>query len=171
MHTPVSLPLDQRTSESNYRDTHVQVAAEQGKAHRPSTAGTTQKTIGYYFISCYFYLNHLFLSRTIHQRNSTFMTTLVFYARGERLWGCYQAIVTSAKVIADAMSTWDKWFPKQASLHPASSMFAWVITSGTLIEAAFQKLQKQRGSRASSLTAPSAPGQAGFKLQLNLPNG
>lgn len=37
-------------------------------------------------------------------------------------WGAViTAIVLSTRVISDGMSTWDKWFPKQPSLHPAAS--------------------------------------------------
>lgn len=65
-----------------------------------------------------FYFSRLSLSRTISQRNSIFMTKVVSYAREKTvallLLHCY-----FTKVISDGTSTGDKWFPKQASLHPA----------------------------------------------------
>ena len=65
-----------------------------------------------------FYFSRLSLSRTISQRNSIFMTKVVSYAREKTvvllLLHCY-----FNKVISYGTSTGDKWFPKQASLHPA----------------------------------------------------
>lgn len=133
---------------------------------RPSLEGKTQKTIGY-FIFCYFYLNCLFLSRTVPQRNSLFITKLVSDAREKAMVLLSLSLlflVRSSHMLC--LREINRFLNRLLCILPllvfAPSHHLW-----SLDRLSFLETPTAERRRVQPLRAPSTPRRRGFKPGLN----